>query len=63
MIDKILFCIFNVFKDTPLSKDCLHKGSDIVPSIKKYCHKHTQSVLLPTPHKKDLRINWVSVSL
>lgn len=63
MINKILFHIFNIFKESPLSKDCLHKGSDTVPSITKYCHKHTQSVLFPTPHKKDLRLKWVSVPL
>lgn len=63
MIIKTLFHIFIIFKDTPLSRDCMHKDSDLVPSITKYCHKHTESVLSPTTEKKDLRLNWVSVSL
>lgn len=63
MINKLLFHIFNIFKDTFLSKDWVHRDSDLVPSITKYCHKHIQSVLSPTPQKKDLRLNWVSVSL
>lgn len=52
-----------MFKDTSLSKDCMHRDSDLVPSITQHCHKHMQSVLSPTPQKKDLRLNWVSVSL
>lgn len=50
MINKILFHIFNIFKESPLSKDCLHKGSDTVPSITKYCHNHT--VCFSPPHIK-----------
>lgn len=41
----------------------MHKDSDLVPSITKYCHKHIESVLSPITQKKDLRLNWVSVSL
>lgn len=50
-------------KGNPLSKDCMHQGSDLVPFTAIYFYKRMQVCVLSYMHKKDLRLNWVSVLL